>query len=575
MQDAPGSHPVTSPISLPVVDSPSDADLVAAVRSDDDFAFSRLWHRHDAAATTAASATPGHAGVEQVVGAAESLVLQTIRSGGGPTGAARPYVLAAVREAAAAADGRAADIVTGDPSLLAPAEWYSEALPDGMRDGAAVIRAFATLPVVAQEALWLAEIDGRSTADIAAELGLTLPRTDGLLVEASSALDAAWADALADDLPSESECRRVLSRRSHGDRVTARLRPKVRAHLDACATCRAASGEPAVLAERLMTSLPIFILGGAAGIAFLEATRAGSSATAIEPVPPVDERGAVATLVASTGAGLAVLSRTADPAARPAATANDAVARTGAITAAATGVASTSGASSTIRRIRPRRRVVLAGVLGAAAAAVVILAVSLTGPTSGDRRASLEAAGSGDIAEQAPGMMPPVVVATELPEASDDPEARDGGAPPTDADAPESGAETGEEQAAGGSDAADPGSAPGGDSSPTTPPADDGSDPIGDPGKPIVRDPVSAPADPSGSIAFDVSKPGANGWRTLALTGSPGASYVVTSNGDVLYTGVLDSDGTAELAVRGSVSNLAVQYGQAALTAGADAPTDQ
>ena len=565
MQDAPGSHPVTSPIALPVVDSPSDAELVAAARSGDDFAFSRLWHRHESAATTAASATPGRAGVEQVVAAAASLVEQAIRDGGGPAGAARPYVLAAVREAAAAADGRAAGPVTGDPSLLAPAEWFAETLPDGLRDGAAVVQAYATLPVVAQEAMWLAEIDGHSTPDIAAELGLTLPRADGLLLEASTAFDAAWAEALASGLPADSDCGRVLARRSHGDRVTARLRPKVRAHLDSCATCRAASGEPAGLAERLMTSLPIFVLGGAAGVAFLEATRAGSSATTLEPVPPVDERGAVATLVASTGAGLAGLTRAAEPAGRP----------TAPVMSVPSGQAAPSAAAATAPRLRPRRRVVVAGILGAVAAAAVVLAVSLTGPISNDRGPSLEAAGSGDIAEQAPGMMPPVVVATELPEASDEPGADDGTAPPN-AEAPEAGDETGDEQAPGDTGAADPAPSPGvdADPDPTTPPSDDAPAQTDGPGTPI-RNPVSAPGAPSGPITYEVGKPGANGWRTLTLTGAPGASYVVTSNGDVLYTGVLDADGTAELAVRGSVSNLAVGYGQSALTAGSDAPTGQ
>ena len=96
-----------------------------------------------------------------------------------------------------------------------------------------------------------------------------------------------------------------------------------------------------------------------------------------------------------------------------------------------------------------------------------------------------------------------------------------------------------------------------------------------EPGTPIIRDPVSAPAGPSGPITYEVGKPGANGWRTLTLTGTPGASYVVSNNGDVLYTGVLDSGGTAELAVRGSVANLAVGYGLSALTAASGEPGGQ
>ena len=256
MQDAPG-HPATTPLLLPVVDSPTDAELVASARSGDAFAFTRLWRRHETAATIAASATPGRADVEQVVVAAAALIAQALRAGGGPAGSVRPYVLGAVREAASTADGRATGPAEGDPPMLAPETWYADVLPVGMRDGDAVAAAYASLPVAAQEALWLAEIVGRAPAEIAAELGLTLPSAEGLLVEARTGIDVAWADAVAGAVPVDSECARVLARRSAGDHATERLRPKVRAHLEVCATCRAAVGEPSVLAHRLLLSYEV------------------------------------------------------------------------------------------------------------------------------------------------------------------------------------------------------------------------------------------------------------------------------------------------------------------------------
>lgn len=565
MQDASGSHPVTTPLLLPVVDAPTDAELIASARAGDAFAFTRLWRRHEAAASTAAAATPGRADVEQVVGAAAALIAHGVRAGGGPSGAARPYVLAAVREAAATADGRAAGPVAGDPPLLAPQEWYTDALPDGMRDGVAVSVAYSSLPVSAQEALWLAEVDGRTAAEIAAELGLTLPRAEGLLVEARAGLDAAWAAAVAASVPEGSECARILARRTLADRATERLRPKVRSHLEACATCRAAVGEASVLARRLMTMLPILVLGGAAGTAFLEATRPGSSAAALDPVPAIDDRAAGrAALVVGMGGPAAVAARPGD-----AAPVNPSTDADGASTSAAI------GAPGAVRRL-PRRRLAAAvtAIGGVAAAAAVIAAVSLNGPLPTASTGTPEAAGSTDVAAQAPDMQPPVVVATEVPpDAGDDPGASPEAPPPADADAPGTGSDAGAEGSTDGTAAPAPAPAP----SPSETPSGGDSRPGVSPGTPGDQELVNAPGGPApGSpIQAEYGKPGANGWRTLTLTGTPGAAYTVSDGKTTLHTGVLDADGTAELAVRGSTANLSVQYGSLALTAGVDPASGQ
>lgn len=565
MQDASGSHPVTTPLLLPVVDAPTDAELIASARAGDAFAFTRLWRRHEAAASTAAAATPGRADVEQVVGAAAALIAHGVRAGGGPSGAARPYVLAAVREAAATADGRAAGPVAGDPPVLAPQEWYTDALPDGMRDGVAVSVAYSSLPVSAQEALWLAEVDGRTAAEIAAELGLTLPRAEGLLVEARAGLDTAWAVAVAASVPEDSECARILARRTQADRATERLRPKVRSHLEACATCRAAVGEASVLARRLMTMLPILVLGGAAGTAFLEATRPGSSAAALDPVPAIDDRAAGrAALVVGMGGPAAVAARPGD-----AAPVNPSTDADGASTSAAI------GGLGAVRRL-PRRRLaaVVTAIGGVAATAAVIAAVSLNGPLPTAPTGTPEAAGSTDVAAQAPDMQPPVVVATEVPpDAGDDPGASPEAPPPADADARGTGSDAGAEGSTDGTAAPAPAPAP----SPSETPSGGDSRPGVSPGTPGDQELVNAPGGPApGSpIQADYGKPGANGWRTLTLTGTPGAAFTVSDGKTTLHTGVLDADGTAELAVRGSTANLSVQYGSLALTAGVDPASGQ
>ncbi|GAA1058804.1 hypothetical protein [Agromyces bracchium] len=565
MPDAAGGHPATSPLALPIVATPTDDQLVASARAGDGFAGSRLWHRHEAAAAAAAAATPGSADVEFVVEAAAARFSAAILAGDAPIGAMRPHVLAAVREAAAAADGRGASGVGPALALLSPAEWYRADLPAGLDDGEAIAVAFTSLGSAAQEAVWLAEIDGLPSVDLAAELALTPTETEGLVATAHEGIRNAWVRQVAATVPAGSDCDGVLAEVGAPGAGGRRIPGRVRAHIDTCDGCRAAALPAAALAHRLVGLVPLLVLGGPSGIAFLEATRAGSTADVLGPIPAVPrERAAFA---ATVGATAGVAAGTAGAAGAASASASMTGAATATTPAAGGAGAVVANLARTARR-RPRTALIATSATLAAAAAAVVIVAAISGGVPGLRSldSSVTAdAGSADISAPPAAGAPPEIISTDVPaDPGPTPDGEDPTAPPTtaapdatpDAAAPPVGADSpGAADPGTGSDAAPaPQPEPGGPPAPTP---DDG-----------VSTPVAGPGQPGGALSFTLGDPGDAGWRPLTVTGPPGASFTVFDNGSVLIQGVLDATGTANFAVRGSINGLTIGYSSTSVTAG-------
>lgn len=553
----------------PVIENPTDAELVEAARAGDSFAITRLWQRHLSVAWTAARAASGRADAEPVVVRTARRLIAELGDGRGPSGAARPHLLALVRQAVAdesgtadAAEGR--DAGRASALELAPAETYRDLLPDGIGDGSAITGAYTSLPTRWQEMLWLAEVDGLSGAEIAAELGLTSEAVESTLADARSALRAEWTSLRLAALPDDAPCRTAAAPQ-HGRRA--------RAHLDECAGCRAVAAPPEVVSRRALATLPLLLLGAGGGIAFLESVRRGASIAATEPVPSVAE-------TAAEAAALDALADDADappsPPSRPA----------GRMVGLPVALVAAVGQA-------PGRRMAAAGAALAGIAATTALVATLAlwnGGTGSGPIFLAEPDRSADVAEPAPQLLTPEVVATDVP---DEP----GPTPPTSApdaspdaspvDAPEAGTAPETESPPGG-DATDGPTGSDGTSEPApdgaSPPADgsddgDGAAP-GDGTQSVVapRPPVGVERAP---LDAELGRPGANGWRTLTVTGEPSAPFTVSSGGEVLFTGTLDSDGSAALQVRGAssdVDSLALDYGTGGTssTAAAEvAPSDE
>ncbi|WP_438853286.1 hypothetical protein [Agromyces sp. M3QZ16-3] len=553
MPDAAGGHPATSPLAVPIVATPTDDQLVASARAGDGFAGARLWHRHEAAASAAAAATPGSADVEFVVEAAAARFSAAILSADAPVGAMRPHVLAAVRDAAAAADGRGGSGTGHAPALLAPVDWYRADLPAGLDDGEAIAVAFTSLGAAAQEAVWLAEIDGLAMVDLAAGLGLTPTETEGLLATAHEGIRNSWIRQVAATVPAGSDCDGVLAELGAPGTGGRRVPGRLRAHVDACDGCRAAALPAAILAHRLVGLVPLLVLGGRSGIAFLEATRVGSSAEVLGPIPSIpSDRTAFAAVVLGASVGVGGVAAKASAAARATGTTNAAASGVG---AAAVNLARRMG------RIPRAALIATSATLAAAATAAVIVAAVTSGvPGLGQLESSVTAdAGSADLSGPAPGAVPPEIVSTELPaEPGPTPDGDDATAPPTtaapDASAPPAGGESPGTTEPG----ADPDGAPRPEpGSPPAPTPDDG-----------ASTPIAGPAEPGTELSFTVGAPGDAGWRPLTVTGSPGASFTIFDDGSVLVQGVLDATGTASFAIRGSIHGLTIGSSSTSLAAG-------
>ncbi|GAA1057869.1 hypothetical protein GCM10009571_29420 [Agromyces luteolus] len=552
--DAAGGHPATSPLALPVVATPTDDRLISSARAGDGFAVTRLWHRHEPAAAAAAAATPGSADVEFVVEAAAARFSASILAPTAPAGAMRPHVLAAVREAASAADGRGGSTVGPAPALVAPAAWYADDLPAGLADGEAIAVSYTSLGTAAQEALWLAEIDGLPPVEVAAELGLTSTETEGLVATAHEGIRNAWIRQVGAAVPAGSDCDGVLAELGAPGTGGHRVPGRVRAHVESCDGCRAAALPAAELAHRLVGLVPLLVLGGPSGIAFLEATRAGSSARVLAPIPPLERhRGAVAATTVGAAAGSAAL------AASGAASAS----------AAPTGLAATVGSLVRSMARMPRTPLLATSATLAAAAAAVVVVAAISGGTPG--LGSLDSVpnadgGAADISAPPTGRAAPEIISTDVPadprptpddeagpaptnEAAPDASAPDGSSPPADGGSPGTGTPDADADSSP-PPQQEPGSAP-------APAPDDG-----------VTTPVGGPTAPATGLSFSVGEPGDAGWRPLTVAGPPGAAFTIFDKGAVLIQGVLDGTGTANFAIRGSVNGLTIGYTSNSVTAG-------
>lgn len=543
----------------PVIENPTDAQLVEAARTGDSFAITLLWQRHLSVAWTAARAASGRPDAEPVVVRTAERLIAEFGDGRGPSGATRPHLLALVRRAAAEEEAGvdAADDV-GEPAstlALAPVETYRDLLPDGIGDGTAIVVAYTSLPTLWQEALWLAEVDGLPPAEIAAELGLTAEAIESTLADARSALRTEWASLRLADLPDDAPCRAAVSPQQ-GRRA--------RAHVDECAGCRVVSAPPESVSRRALATMPLLLLGAGGGIAFLESVRKGASGDATEPVPSIAETAAEAAADAALAAESPATAASGRPVALP-------VALMAAI------------------RHAPRRHVaaVGAGLAGIAATTALVATLVAWGGGTDDGSTFLvaEPGASADVAEPAPQLLTPEVVATDVPDepgstppstAAPDPSpdaAPDAGAAP-EADAPTGADEPGDASAPPSDGAAPrPDGDATGDGNGAENGAGDGSQSIVAPRPPVAVD--RAPLD------AELGRPGQNGWRTLAVTGEPNAPFTVSSGGEMLFAGLLDSNGSASLQVRGTggdVESLTLAYGTggtSATAAAQPAPSDE
>lgn len=152
-----------------------DDELIVRVRDGDDDAFSTLYERHRGDVEAyARRLCPNASLVDDVVAESFFKTLRAIRNGHGPLDGFRLYVFTAVRRTAGRMVHVAHEELPGlDVDAMvedADGELFEV---DGDRTSGPAIAALRLLPERARRALWLLEVEGWSTAELAEALGLS------------------------------------------------------------------------------------------------------------------------------------------------------------------------------------------------------------------------------------------------------------------------------------------------------------------------------------------------------------------------------------------------------------------
>ncbi|MEV4313733.1 sigma-70 family RNA polymerase sigma factor [Actinocrispum sp. NPDC049592] len=297
---------------------PSDVDLIEAVRGGDLEAYGKLYARHVASARNLArqlSRSPIEA--DDLVSEAFAKVLSSLRAGGGPETAFRPYLLAALRHTAYDKTKRERKLeLAEDVEAVAGAERYTAVPFDDTAEEklnrSLAATAFSALPDRWQTVLWHTEIEGEPPADVAPLLGLTSNGVSALAYRAREGLRKAYLQAHVAHAPSE-RCRATAARLGAWTRegLSKRETAQVEAHLDKCDNCRALAAELADVNRALRAVVAPLVLGAGtagylaatAGKASAAATVAATSATLTPPLLSAAASTVALTVAIVTGLG--------------------------------------------------------------------------------------------------------------------------------------------------------------------------------------------------------------------------------------------------------------------------------
>ncbi|WP_159793604.1 sigma-70 family RNA polymerase sigma factor [Puerhibacterium puerhi] len=245
-----------------------DVDLVARLRDGDDGAYAELWRRHHEAGRRAASAITRTFDPDDVVQEAFTRVLAAVRRGGGPDGAFRPYLYAAVRNVVVdwGRAGRGVQLVEEPADGADPDAAFDDAVLERTVTGAA----FRRLRPEWQAVLWYTEVEGMPPREAAPLLGLSPNAAAALAYRARDALRTAWLQAHVNDDAAEDGCRWTVERLGAYQRRTLARREhdRVEDHLATCVTCSALVVELDGVAASLRGVLLPLVLGpGAVALA--------------------------------------------------------------------------------------------------------------------------------------------------------------------------------------------------------------------------------------------------------------------------------------------------------------------
>jgi RNA polymerase sigma factor (sigma-70 family) len=266
---------------------PSDPELIAAVRAGARDAFETLYRRHvDPARRVARALARDPAEVDDLVAEAFAKLFSTLREGGGPDVAFRPYLLTTIRRLFYDNQRRARrENVTDDPTVHAPGVPFDDTAEREL-EHALVARAFIKLPERWRTVLWHIEVEGDPPATVAPLMGLT---PNGVAAMAYRARERLRENYLREHIAAEpaDECRWSIERLGAHVRggLSRRENRRVDEHLSGCARCRLLFVELGEVNSALRLILVPVLLGipaaaylGAAGTTAVATGAAGAGA---------------------------------------------------------------------------------------------------------------------------------------------------------------------------------------------------------------------------------------------------------------------------------------------------------
>ncbi|AZK94994.1 MULTISPECIES: sigma-70 family RNA polymerase sigma factor [Streptomyces] len=258
---------------------PSDADLIARMRSGDDGAYEELFRRHsEPVRRYARTCCRDSHTADDLTAEVFARTLQAVRSGAGPEYAVRAYLMTTVRRVAATWTNSAKrEQLVEDFALFATeAARSTEGSPDRTAELGADVRAmheaerslamqaFRSLPERWQAVLWHTTVEEESPSEVAPLFGLTANATAVLASRAREGLKQAYLQAhVSSALTSGGDCARYADRLGAYARGGLRMRAErgLRKHLEECAKCRLAAGELKHVNAGIPALLPVAVIG--------------------------------------------------------------------------------------------------------------------------------------------------------------------------------------------------------------------------------------------------------------------------------------------------------------------------
>lgn len=179
-----------------------------------------LYSEHLPAARRAALALAPASEADDIAAEAFARVLAAMAAGGGPSGAFRPYVLAAVRNIArdrAAERRRVVPAASLSPRHAAPGAGELALRAEELQ---MVLRAFGSLPRRWRAVLWQIQVEGRRPAELAAVSGMTPAAVSQLALRARAGLARAWEAERGDQERVTAPLRILAVRKPRARRLT-------------------------------------------------------------------------------------------------------------------------------------------------------------------------------------------------------------------------------------------------------------------------------------------------------------------------------------------------------------------